>query len=367
MEEAPMKRCPTCYNQYDERFKFCQKDGATLIAVAESQATGATAAAPARAFAATTSEAATSEPLNPDQSAASTIRVEAAEQAKIASVFAKRRIPILIGLAVMIAVAVAVISYVAFPSAKRSILAEVSKGNFVKPDGSSAYDLYLNSKTNLGTSDITEIANQVVPVLENRSEQILTRLKQEASESEVEWAESVRLYSWLNDMRPNPAYESRKYFSQARLEFMKKDYSRAITNFQRSIQLDPTWALPLNGLGRVYVNIRDRANAREYYRRACEVEPNWIYPWINLGALCLEMNDYKAAEESLKQALSIDPNKASAYYFLGQICEKDQRGCEAIAHYRQALANSNNSAAPGFNIDAVRNKVDRLEAKYSCR
>jgi len=272
---------------------------------------------------------------------------------------------------IVVTVAVIVLAvgggYFYFFSEKRSIITEAKGGNLAKPDGTSAYDLYLEYvKGNPGASDLAEIANVVVPILERRGEELLTTLKHESIESETDWAEGVRIYAWLHDLRPNAAYESRKYFSEARLQFLKGQNNRAIENYQRAIQLDSSWALPLNGLARAFLKIRDRAAAKDYYQRAAAVEPDWIFPWINLGALSYQMNDYSTAEVALRRALALDTQKASAHFFLGQTLDKMKRPCEAVKEYRIAIDNAPKSASPGFNVDWVRSRIDRIMPQYSC-
>src|SRR4029078_11499379 len=94
-------------------------------------------------------------------------------------------------------------------SAKRAILVEIKKGNLVMPEGSSAYDLFLKYKgQDLSGSDKEEIAKEVQPKLEQRGDQISANLKQEQNESEPEWNEANRIYSWLNELRPTPVYEA---------------------------------------------------------------------------------------------------------------------------------------------------------------
>ncbi len=285
------------------------------------------------------------------------------------SATAKRRLPIVIGVVLVAVVAVAAFVYLGLGSPKRNILGEIKKGNLVKPEGSSAYDLYLkHAKADLSSSDKTEITNEAVPELEKRGEEIITHLKQDANESEAEWAEAIRVYGWLNDLKPKPVYESRKLFSQARLALLKKDYSKSIPDFQRSIDLDPSWVLPVNALGRAYYLTKDKASARQYYTRASAVEPSWIVPWLNLSGLCLEMNDPYSAQDAAQHAITIDPQKASAHLFLAQAYEKMNRDCDAAGEYKLTVDNAYNASSAGsnFNIDNARSKAERLRIKGNC-
>jgi tetratricopeptide (TPR) repeat protein len=347
-----MKRCPACHNEFEDEYRFCQKDGIALIVVAQPYAHG-TAAAPARIADAVTNEIPLDQPLRSKNE-------ETTAQVTSASVIARYRVAISVALAVMVLIAIAAIIFLGSSSAKQSIMAEISKGNLVNTGGTSAYDLFVKYKSELKANDLMDIGNKVMPPLENRGNQVLTRLKQDASESQSEWAEVIRLYSWLNELRPSPQYESKKYFSQARQAFLNKDYNGAITYYKSSIQLDSSWALPFNGLGRAYIGAKDKLTARENYQRATEIEPEWIYPWINLGALYIDINDPVSAEQSLKRAIEIDPRKPSAHYLLAQALEKLGRKCEALAEYQITLEKASNVSDPGFNVDVLRKRISEL-------
>lgn len=252
-------------------------------------------------------------------------------------------------------------------SAKRAVLDEIRKGNLVKPQGNSAFDLYGKYKQkDLTSKDKEDISNEVVPKLEQRGEAIFSSLKQEQTESEDEWAEAGRLYTWLNELRPNNVNESRIHFSQASLAFSQKDFNGALTEYQRAAKLQPNSALTLNRLGRVYVNLKDKGSAREYYRQATVAEPSWLSPWINFGAICLDMDDPYTAEPALRQAIGIDSQKASAHYLLGQVLEKQTRGCEALEEYSitQDLVSKNPTNT--VNSDQLRRRIVALNRTLVC-
>jgi len=266
------------------------------------------------------------------------------------------------GLAVMAVVLVLYFVFFSF-SPKKAIMAEVKKGNVVKPQGSSAYDLFLKHKSSdLKKEDLDEIAKETVPQLEKRGDTILSNLKTEQIESEDEWVEATRVYSWLNELRPSSIFESKVYFSQASLAFAKKDYSGSLPNYQRAAKLQPNWSLVLNRLGRVYINLKDKSGAREYYRQATVAEPGWISPWINLGAICLDLNDPYSAESALRQAIGIDNQKASAHNLLGQALDRQSRYCEALQEYSTALELANTTPTSTVNVDAVRKRIAALNS-----
>lgn len=249
-------------------------------------------------------------------------------------------------------------------SAKKAILDEVRKGNLVKPQGNSAYDLYLKYKNgDLKSADADEIAREAVPPMEKRGAEVLGSLKNDQIESEDQWGEAVRLYTWLNDLRPNKTYEAKRFFSEGRLSFLRRDFDGALTSYMNSVARDATSSLTLNAIGRTYYAKRDRANTRDYYRKATMAEPAWNLPWINLGALLNEMADYAGAEAALRQAIQIDPQKPSPHNHLGFALEKMGRDCEALEEYQLAVDNAANNAGALLDVEAVRRKIGVLNAK----
>jgi tetratricopeptide (TPR) repeat protein len=271
-----------------------------------------------------------------------------------------KRIALIISVVAAAIIAVTAVSFLNLSSPKKSVLDEIKKGNLVKPQGSSAYDLYFNNKNSIKDSDRTEISNEAIPALEKRGGEIVEQLKQDANETESEWDEASRIYTWLNDLKPKPMYESRLHFAQASLAFLKEDYTKALSNYQRSVDLDSSWSLSLNRLGRTYLRLKDKERARQFYERATAVEPNWINPWINLGYLCWDMNDYSASENAMQQALQIDPAKASAHYLLAQTYERRMQFCDAIQHYQLAIENAYNTPSVGFKVDVAKGRLEKI-------
>jgi serine/threonine-protein kinase len=252
-------------------------------------------------------------------------------------------------------------------SAKRDILAEIKKGNLVMPEGRSAYDLYLKHKgQDLSVSDKEEIVREVQTKLEQRGDQIFANLKQDQTESEPEWNEANRVYAWLNELKPNPAYEAKVYFAQASSAFAKNDYNNAISGYQRANRLQPNWALVLNRIARCYVGLKDRGSAREFYGQATVAEPDWIMPWLNLGQVSLLLRDPYGAEPAFRQAIGLDNTKAPAHYGLAQALENQGRGCEALDEYQTTLQLITANPVNTVKFDDVQKKITVLSNALFC-
>lgn len=271
-----------------------------------------------------------------------------------------------IGAVGLLAAAVAVYLVFFSFSAKRAVLAEVDKGNLVKPQGASAYDLYLKYKGgDLKQGDYEEIARKTIAPLERLGDEVFANVRKDPQiESEDAWTEAIRVYAWLNELRANPAYEGRKFCAEGRLALLKKDYDSAMTGFQRSLQHDASSALTLNSIGRVfYLAKKDKTTAQEYYRRATVAEPGWIGPWVNLGALCIETKDYVIGEAALRQAIQLNYQKASPHNLLAQVLESEYRLCEALSEYEIALESATSNPTTTINIDTLKKRIGTLRSK----
>lgn len=336
-----MKLCPQCNRSFPDKYKFCQHDRTVLIKASE--------------------EASTS---SPPIEARTTIVETATPQTTSA------RSKALLGVAAgacgigVIIVSLAVYFIFFSFSAKKTILAEVEKNNLMKPQGASAYDLFLKYKNGgLTQSDVQEIGAVAVPQLEKRGDEIIRNVKNDQIESEDEWAEAIEVYSWLNELRPSNIYQARAQLSTGRLALLRKDYDGALASLQQSVERDGTSALTLNTIGRVYLAKQDRAGAQDYYRRATTAEPGWLLPWINLGAVSNDLKDYSTAETALRQAIQLNYQKASTHNLLGQVLENTNRLCEARAEYQLALDSATNNPTPTVNVDSVRRKINALDSK----
>jgi tetratricopeptide (TPR) repeat protein len=250
---------------------------------------------------------------------------------------------------------------------KQAILAEIRRGNLAKATGGSAYDLFLSSKDrDLSAGEKAEIAATAAAALEQRGEQILDRLKTNSRESEDDWEEAVRVYTWLNELQPGAQHEARIRFAEGRLNFMRREYESAATNFQAAVDAEPAWALALNGLGRTKARLGDVSGAIACYRRATESEPAWIYPWLNLAVASIGARDYATAEVALRHGLEIYPARSTTRFALGRTLERTGRACEAMAEYRIALEHSGEGERPVFNPEALQRKIERLAASAHC-
>ena len=173
---------------------------------------------------------------------------------------------------------------------------------------------------------------------------------------------------------------SRNFYTQTRayVRFLLGE----ITQEQLNAELDPGRSVKLSparikaeryvSLGRVLLDIKEKAKAREALKKAVEADPSFPEPHLLLAGLCLEDKELRGAGAELEQALILCPSPREgkllqgltyagqgedglaiavlqelvennpqpppeAYYEMGRIYEKQEKISEALEAYQTAL------------------------------
>jgi tetratricopeptide (TPR) repeat protein len=173
---------------------------------------------------------------------------------------------------------------------------------------------------------------------------------------------------------------SRNFYTQTRayVRFLLGE----ITQAQLNAELDPGTSVKLSparikaeryvNLGRVLLDIKEKAKAREALKKAVEADPSFPEPHLLLAGLCLEDKELRGAGAELGQALILCPSPREgkllqgltyagqgedgraiavlqelvennpqpppeAYYEMGKIYEKQKKILEALEAYQAAL------------------------------
>ncbi len=121
------------------------------------------------------------------------------------------------------------------------------------------------------------------------------------------------------------------------LHYLSKP-TEAQAEFQKAIDLDPTYAEAVTNLGVTLAQQGRWADAIAAYRKAISLP---IYPspevaYANLGWAYLNLGKPREAEESYRAAIQLQPSFPQAYYFLGVVLDREGRKDEAKVAFRRA-------------------------------
>ena len=113
----------------------------------------------------------------------------------------------------------------------------------------------------------------------------------------------------------------------------QEDYIRAISDYTKSIELDP------NNVDTYLLRAESKRNLKDYsgaiadYTKAIELNPNNANTFINRAIGKVGLKDYDGAIADYTKAIELNPNDAIAYYSRGYIKSfwgLDSEACQDI-------------------------------------
>ena len=149
------------------------------------------------------------------------------------------------------------------------------------------------------------------------------------------WKGSVTL--WTDVIRKYPdevpdAYNNRglAFFSQERME-------EALTDYNRAIQLDSTYYLPILNRGTFYLSVGNLDQALKDLNKGLELAPNYEKGYINRGGVYLKMEQFEDAIRDYDKVLEMNPEIAQIYYLRGYAKMSLGRYPEALEDLNTAI------------------------------
>lgn len=218
----------------------------------------------------------------------------------------------------------------------------------------SAYTVYQRTLGEKGptASMVKSMGEKAYPLLEQKSAAFLETWYRESEIEELTWEDYARIREWMNIIKPSSENRAHQEYAQGMfLITSKNQIPEGRVHLEQALSLAPNWNLALNGLGRVYKNLKDYPTARSYYERAFAADRTWCFPAFNLGNLFRDnLKDYAVAESFYKEAIQINPDRpsfhwqlATLYYIQGtafypQACEAYRRSLQPPPSGKKGLS-----------------------------
>ncbi|UCG13718.1 MAG: tetratricopeptide repeat protein, partial [Deltaproteobacteria bacterium] len=112
---------------------------------------------------------------------------------------------------------------------------------------------------------------------------------------------------------------------------------KAVEEFRRALNLDPSNANVRNSLGVCYAQMGRFEDALAEFSRIAELEPSDFMPHYNLGCALLGLDREAEAERAFSQAAEMEPQNAGIWFQLAKLCKRQNRLREAVAHLSKAV------------------------------
>ena len=121
------------------------------------------------------------------------------------------------------------------------------------------------------------------------------------------------------------------------------DYAKALEEYQRAIDTDPTLYAAYNNLSRLYIlRLKDPGAAERLLDRALSLDPPeravQYTLYKNYGWANLELQQFGTAEQHLRKAVSLDMERGSAHCLLAKALDAEGKMNEAVGEWESCVA-----------------------------
>jgi len=159
-----------------------------------------------------------------------------------------------------------------------------------------------------------------------------------------------------------------KLYTSRGVAYTNRDLDLAIADFNKAIEVDPTYVRAYNARGIAYSYKRDYDSAFADFDRAIGLDPNYARAYNARGSAYSAKKNYDRAFADYSKAIELDPKVAATYYNRGNVSWNKKDYDRAIADFTNAI-----EVDPKFarayhtrgNANLVQRNYDRAIADYS--
>ncbi len=148
------------------------------------------------------------------------------------------------------------------------------------------------------------------------------------------WKDEVTL--WADAKKKSP-YLIRPYNNLGEAYDKRKEYAKAIPEFEAAVRLNPNYFFALSNLGNIYGKIKQYPKAIEYLRKALQVNPEYAPANYNLAKALHLVGKPEEAIEHYRQATQHDPYFEEAFYNLAALALQLGRNEESMENFQRFL------------------------------
>ncbi len=128
------------------------------------------------------------------------------------------------------------------------------------------------------------------------------------------------------------------------------DPNKAIDEFEKILELDPSFTLAHYDLAVAYRDLGMEDQAIEQYEKTIALQPNFPEALSNLGGYYFRSGKIEEAKNLFKKAIEVYPNFIQALSNLGAVLNKLGKPEEAIPYLKKALTLNPEFAITSFNL-----------------
>ncbi|MBN2135218.1 MAG: tetratricopeptide repeat protein [Acidobacteria bacterium] len=126
-------------------------------------------------------------------------------------------------------------------------------------------------------------------------------------------------------LSPPPAVMIEAYNYLGLLYYSKGEHRKALMNFQKVLEKEPSSSLALYYIGQIKLKSGEPEQALNYFERSIEADPNFVWPYTQSGFALIELKQLDKATKKFNRALELDSNEYWAYMGLADIYRKNRK------------------------------------------
>lgn len=148
------------------------------------------------------------------------------------------------------------------------------------------------------------------------------------------------LQSFVNfnsDTQKNKRAAAERLYSQGLGVLSRDDYVRAVTYFDKAVEIDPNYAEAWYQAGFSYGMLGKHEESLRASKQAARLRPEWTETFVNIGASSYALGKFEDAVTAYRQAAKLDAGNPDTQYALGLSFNKLGRTEEEILAYKRAI------------------------------
>jgi len=112
------------------------------------------------------------------------------------------------------------------------------------------------------------------------------------------------------------------------------DKQKAITLYEKILEIDARYAPACINLGTLYFHLHQFSRAEDFYRRAVQADSDYVLAYFDLGNVLDEVGRLEESVAAYQKAISLAPRYADAHYNLALAFERLDRPRAALRHWQ---------------------------------
>ena len=162
--------------------------------------------------------------------------------------------------------------------------------------------------------------------------------------------------------RPVSHKTSEQWYQSGNKYFQQGNYTAAIEDYDRAINLNPEYAIAYYNRGNAKYKLEQYEAAITNYDKAINLNPGFAEAYLNRGSAKNKLGQYEAAITDYDKAINFSPGFAEAYNNRGSAKDKLGQYEATIIDYDKAISLNPEDATAYYNRGFVKYNLEQYEA-----